>query len=71
MTENAWDDVLATNLRGMFFSIKACLPYLKKSKAGRIVLYAVHHWSPHRLPGVVARRGDQSRYAGIYAHRRY
>jgi 3-oxoacyl-[acyl-carrier protein] reductase len=38
MTENAWDDVLATNLRGMFFSIKACLPYLKKSKAGRIVL---------------------------------
>lgn len=38
MTENAWDDVLATNLKGMFFSIKACLPYLKKSKAGRIVL---------------------------------
>jgi NAD(P)-dependent dehydrogenase (short-subunit alcohol dehydrogenase family) len=38
MTEYAWDDVLATNLRGMFFSIKACLPYLKKSKAGRIVL---------------------------------
>ncbi|MBI3941562.1 MAG: SDR family NAD(P)-dependent oxidoreductase, partial [Chloroflexi bacterium] len=38
MTEGDWDDVFATNLKGMVFSIKACLPYLKRSVAGRIVL---------------------------------
>jgi len=38
MTESAWDDVFATNLKGMLFSIQACLPYLKRSVAGRIVL---------------------------------
>lgn len=38
MSERAWDDVFATNLKGMFFSIKAALPYLKQSTAGRIVL---------------------------------
>jgi 3-oxoacyl-[acyl-carrier protein] reductase len=38
MSEQAWDEVFATNLKGMFFSIKAALPYLKQSPAGRIVL---------------------------------
>jgi 3-oxoacyl-[acyl-carrier protein] reductase len=38
LTEGMWDDVFATNLKGMLFSIKACLPYLKTSVAGRIVL---------------------------------
>jgi 3-oxoacyl-[acyl-carrier protein] reductase len=38
MSEGAWDDVFATNLKGMLFSIKAALPYLKNSTAGRIVL---------------------------------
>jgi 3-oxoacyl-[acyl-carrier protein] reductase len=38
MSESAWDDVFATNLKGMLFSIKATLPHLKKSPAGRIVL---------------------------------
>lgn len=38
LTDTAWDDVFATNLKGMLFSIQACLPYLKKSEAGRIVL---------------------------------
>ncbi len=38
MSERAWDDVFATNLKGMLFSIKAALPHLKKSTAGRIVL---------------------------------
>lgn len=38
MTESNWDDVFSTNLKGMLFSIKACLPYLKRSVAGRIVL---------------------------------
>jgi 3-oxoacyl-[acyl-carrier protein] reductase len=38
LTDTAWDEVFATNLKGMLISIQACLPYLKKSEAGRIVL---------------------------------
>ena len=33
-----WDLVMGTNLRGNFLSVKACLPYLKKSDQGRVVL---------------------------------
>ena len=33
-----WDHVMATNLKGTFLAIKACLPYLKKSDQGRIVV---------------------------------
>ncbi len=38
MTQKEWDAVFDTNLKGMFLSIKACLPLLKKSSAGRVVL---------------------------------
>jgi 3-oxoacyl-[acyl-carrier protein] reductase len=38
LTESTWDEVFATNLKGMLFSIQACLPYLKRSVAGRIIL---------------------------------
>jgi 3-oxoacyl-[acyl-carrier protein] reductase len=38
MSEGDWDDIFATNLKGMLFSLQACLPYLKKSTAGRVVL---------------------------------
>jgi 3-oxoacyl-[acyl-carrier protein] reductase len=33
-----WDSVMATNLRGSFLSLKACLPWLKQSDQGRVVL---------------------------------
>ncbi len=33
-----WDHVMATNLKGTFLSIKGCLPYLKKSDQGRVVI---------------------------------
>jgi 3-oxoacyl-[acyl-carrier protein] reductase len=33
-----WDHVMATNLKGMFLAIKACLPHLKKSDQGRVVI---------------------------------
>jgi 3-oxoacyl-[acyl-carrier protein] reductase len=33
-----WDHVMDTNLKGTFLSVKACLPWLKKSGEGRIVL---------------------------------
>jgi 3-oxoacyl-[acyl-carrier protein] reductase len=33
-----WDLVLGTNLKGNFLSVKACLPWLKKSGEGRVIL---------------------------------
>jgi 3-oxoacyl-[acyl-carrier protein] reductase len=33
-----WDRVMATNLKGTFLAVKACLPHLKKSDQGRVVL---------------------------------
>jgi 3-oxoacyl-[acyl-carrier protein] reductase len=38
MTEALWDEVSDTNLKGTFLTIKAALPFLKKSKQGRIVI---------------------------------
>ncbi len=38
MTETDWNTVIDVNLKGMFFAIKACMPYLKVSDAGRVVL---------------------------------
>jgi 3-oxoacyl-[acyl-carrier protein] reductase len=38
MTEADWDKVHAVNLRGMFLTVKAFLPMLKRSPQGRIVL---------------------------------
>ena len=38
MTGDEWDLVLGTNLKGTFLSIKSCLPHLKQSSSGRIVL---------------------------------
>ena len=38
MSPEQWDAVLATNLKGTFLAVKACVPYLKKSAAGRIVI---------------------------------
>ena len=38
MTSEQWDEVLNTNLKGSFHSVKACLPYLKRSSQGRVVL---------------------------------
>jgi 3-oxoacyl-[acyl-carrier protein] reductase len=38
MTPEQWDEVTGTNLKGTFLSVKACLPYLKESGEGRIVL---------------------------------
>lgn len=38
MTEEAWDGIFATNVKSMYLTIQACMPYLKKSAAPRIVL---------------------------------
>ena len=38
MTSEQWDEVSDTNLKGTFHSVKAAIPYLKKSGHGRIVI---------------------------------
>ncbi|MEZ5924113.1 MAG: 3-oxoacyl-ACP reductase FabG [Hyphomicrobiaceae bacterium] len=38
MAPEEWDSVMATNLKGTFLSVKACLPHLKRSSQGRVVL---------------------------------
>lgn len=38
MTDEQWDEVMNTNLKGTFISVQTCLPELKKSKAGRVVV---------------------------------
>ena len=38
MSSDEWDLVLGTNLKGTFLAIKSCLPHLKSSDGGRIIL---------------------------------
>ena len=38
MSEDEWDTVNSVNLKGTFMAVKACLPELKKSDQGRIIL---------------------------------
>lgn len=38
MTDDQWDEVMDTNLKGTFISVQTALPALKKSAAGRVVL---------------------------------
>ena len=38
LSSEDWDHVMATNLKGTFLPIKACLPHLKKSDQGRVVI---------------------------------
>jgi 3-oxoacyl-[acyl-carrier protein] reductase len=38
MTEEEFDQVMATNLKGSFLAVSACLPALKQRGSGRIVL---------------------------------
>jgi 3-oxoacyl-[acyl-carrier protein] reductase len=38
MTEEEWDRVLDINLKGVFLSVKACLPFMKKQDAGRVLV---------------------------------
>ncbi len=38
MTEDQWDLMIDTNLKGTFLSVKTAIPFLKKSDQGRIVI---------------------------------
>ena len=38
MTDEVWDDVLDTNLKGVFYGVRACIPQMKAQAQGRIVV---------------------------------
>ena len=38
MTADDWDQVMGTNLKGMFLAVQACLPALQRSGRGRVVV---------------------------------
>ena len=38
MSEDTWDQVVDTNLKGAFLSLQACIPHLKASSQGRVIL---------------------------------
>jgi 3-oxoacyl-[acyl-carrier protein] reductase len=38
LTEEVWDDVIDTNLKGLFFGTQACIGHMKKQMSGRIVV---------------------------------
>ncbi len=51
MTGDEWDLVVDTNLKGTFHAVKACIPYLKKSEQGRIILTSSITGPVTGLPG--------------------
>ena len=38
MSDEIWDDVLDTNLKGVFYGVRACIPQMKTQAQGRIVV---------------------------------
>ncbi len=38
MNEAQWDEVMDTNLKGTFLTLKAAIPHLKKSNQGRVII---------------------------------
>jgi NAD(P)-dependent dehydrogenase (short-subunit alcohol dehydrogenase family) len=61
VTEAEWDALFATNLKGMFFSIQACLPLLGQGSA--ILLTSSVAWKK-ALPGSAAYAASK---AGVHA----
>jgi 3-oxoacyl-[acyl-carrier protein] reductase len=51
MSAESWDEVMQTNLKGTFLAIKACVPHLKQSRQGRIVLTSSITGPVTGLPG--------------------
>lgn len=54
MSEDDWDLVHTTNLKSAFFAVRACLPLLKQSPAGRIVFVSSITGPITGYPGLAA-----------------
>ncbi|NNK77918.1 MAG: SDR family oxidoreductase [Litoreibacter sp.] len=50
-SEQAWADSFAVNVTGVFLTIRALLPNLRKSSAGKIAIISSHMASSERAPG--------------------
>ena len=51
LSEDQWDAVFDVNVKGTLFSVQACLPYLQKSAAGRIIVISSITGPITGLPG--------------------
>jgi len=60
LPEEEWDHVLAVNLKGPFLAMRACFPYMKKQRYGRIVLTG-------SITGPIVSWPDHSAYASSKA----
>ena len=38
MSDEVWDEVIDTNLKGVFYGVQACIPQMKRQAQGRIVV---------------------------------
>ena len=38
MSDEVWDEVIDTNLKGVFYGVQACIPQMKRQARGRIVV---------------------------------
>ncbi len=55
-----WDQVMAVNLRGMFFCVQAVFPYMKQQKGGKIINISsstIFKGSPYFLHYVTSKAG--------------
>ena len=69
MTPEQWDEVVNTNLKGTYLSVKAALPYLKKSDQGRIVLTSSITGPITGFPGWTHYGATKVGTARLHAHR--
>ncbi len=63
MTERDWDHVMDNNLKGTFFTVKACMPAMIKQRYGRIVLTTSITGNQVGMPGLAhysASKGGQN-----------
>ena len=61
MTEKDWDDVIATNLKGIFTCIKAAMPHMIEQRSGRIINFS----SDMSLRGGTGVAGYSASKAGV------
>ena len=70
MTEDDIDAIFATNVKGCMLTVKACLPVPGALRPRARDPDELDHRPDHRLPRLVALRGDEGRAARLPAHGR-
>lgn len=65
MTSKEWHEVLDTNLTGAFYAVKACLPFMKHQKSGRILFTSSISGPQGGLPGMAHYTASKSGLNGF------